>query len=345
MLRTIRSNHLAVELAWVPAGWLFFGRSGQLREDRLRGYDFRNEQFGVDNDATKGGRNPPMRYTTPTTTKEAATLMAKAKGNAFVLAGGTDLLVRMKTGFIEPDLVVDIKNIATMQSITKSDSGFRIGAAVSAAAMGEHSALKKAWPGVVEAANLIGSDQIQSRCTIVGNLCNASPAADSVPAMIAAGAKAIIVGPRGRRTVAVEKVVTGPGKMSLKTGEVIEAIILPKSLAKSADAYLRFIPRSEMDIAVVSAGINLTLDNKRVVKSARVALGAVAPTVVLVPAAARALVGSKLDDAAMEKLAAACAAACKPIDDKRGTIEFRTDVAGVLAQRAARIAYQRAGGE
>ena len=106
MLRTIRSSRPAVELAWVPAGWLFFGRSGQLREDRLRGYDFRNEQFGVDNDATKWGRNPPMRYTTPTTTKEAATLMAKAKGNTFVLAGGTDLLVRMKTGFIEPDLVL-----------------------------------------------------------------------------------------------------------------------------------------------------------------------------------------------------------------------------------------------
>jgi len=286
-----------------------------------------------------------MRYTTPTTTKEAATLMAKAKGSAFVLAGGTDLLVRMKTGFIEPDLVVDIKHIAAMQSITKSATGFRIGGAVSAAAMGENAALVKAWPGVVEAANLIGSDQIQSRCTIVGNLCNASPAADSVPAMIAAGAKAAVVGPKGRRTVPVEKIVTGPGRMSLAKGEVIEAILLAKRAPRSGDAYLRFIPRSEMDIAVVSAGVSLTLDNKGVVKSARVALGAVAPTVVLVAAAARALVGSKLDAASMENLAAACAAACNPIDDKRGTIEFRTDVAGVLAQRAARIAYQRAGGE
>ena len=286
-----------------------------------------------------------MRYTTPTTTKEAATLMAKAKGNAFVLAGGTDLLVRMKSGFIEPDLIVDVKKIDAMASITKSATGFRIGGAVSAAQMGEHAALKKAWPGVVEAANLIGSDQIQSRCTIVGNLCNASPAADSVPAMVAASAKAAVVGPKGRRTVAVEKVVTGPGKMSLKKGEVVEAIVLPKRPARSGDAYLRFIPRSEMDIAVVSAGVNLTLDAKGVVKSARVALGAVAPTVVLVPAAARALVGSKLDDKAMDKLAAACAKACKPIDDKRGTVEFRTDVAGVLAQRAARNAYQRAGGK
>lgn len=286
-----------------------------------------------------------MRYTTPTSTKEAATLMAKAKGHAFVLAGGTDLLVKMKSGFVEPDLIVDVKRIDSMRKIQKTATGFRIGGAVSAAEMGEHSALKKAWPGVVEAANLIGSDQIQNRCTIVGNLCNASPAADSVPAMIAAGAKAAIVGPKGRRTVTVDKVVTGPGSLSLKKGEVIEAIVLPKPAAKSGDAYLRFIPRSEMDIAVVSAGVSLTLDNKGVVKSARVALGAVAPTVVLVPAAARALIGTKLDDAAIGKLAAACAKACSPIDDKRGTVEFRTDVAGVLAERAAKIAYQRAGGK
>ena len=286
-----------------------------------------------------------MRYMTPTTTKEAAALMAKAEGSAFVLAGGTDLLVRMKSGLSEPDLVVDIKHIEAMQSITKLANGFRIGGAVSSAQMGEHGALKKAWPGVVEAAGLIGSDQIQSRCTIVGNLCNASPAADSVPAMIAAGAKASIVGPKGRRTVAVEQVVTGPGSMSLAKGEVVEAIVLPKRPAKSGDAYLRFIPRTEMDIAVVSAGVSLTLDNKRVVTKARVALGAVAPTVVLVPAGAKAIIGSKLDQNAMEKLANACAAACNPIDDKRGTVEFRTEVAGVLAQRAAKIAYQRAGGE
>ena len=286
-----------------------------------------------------------MRYMTPTTTKEAAALMAKAEGSAFVLAGGTDLLVRMKSGFSEPDLVVDIKHIEAMQSITKLANGFRIGGAVSSAQMGEHSALKKAWPGVVEAAGLIGSDQIQSRCTIVGNLCNASPAADSVPAMIAAGAKASIVGPKGRRTVAVEQVVTGPGSMSLAKGEVVEAIVLPKRPPKSGDAYLRFIPRTEMDIAVVSAGVSLTLDNKRVVTKARVALGAVAPTVVVVPAGAKAIIGSKLDQNAMEKLASACAAACNPIDDKRGTVEFRTEVAGVLAQRAAKIAYQRAGGE
>jgi aerobic carbon-monoxide dehydrogenase medium subunit len=286
-----------------------------------------------------------MRYEAPKSAKEAAGLLAKAKGKAFVLAGGTDLLVRMKGGLVEPDLIVDIKRIAAMQAVTRTAGGFRIGAAVPCAALGENAALKKAWPGVVEGANLIGSDQIQGRCTIVGNLCNASPAADSVPALVAAGAKAVVVGPKKKRTIAVEDVVTGPGKTSLKKGEVVEAITLPKPAPKSGDAYLRFIPRTEMDIAVVSAGVSLTLGPKGVIKKARVVLGAVAPTVVIVADAAKAIVGTKLDDAALANLAAACEAACKPIDDKRGTIEFRTEVAGVLARRAARIAYKRAGGE
>jgi len=284
-----------------------------------------------------------MRYESPTTTKDAVALLAGEKGSAYVLAGGTDLMVRMRMDMIEADLMVDIKRIPVMKEIKKTPSGFRIGAAVSGAELGENKALCKAWPGVVEATNLIGSDQVQSRCTMVGNLCNASPAADSVPAMVAAGAKAVVVGKNGRRTVAVEKIVTGPGATSLAKDELVEAITLPKRAANSGDAYLRFIPRTEMDIAVVGVGVNLTL-SRGVVKSARVALGAVAPTVVLVPKAARALVGSKLDDEALEKMAAACSEACNPIDDKRGTIEYRTRVAGVLARRAAKIAFQRAGG-
>jgi carbon-monoxide dehydrogenase medium subunit len=283
-----------------------------------------------------------MRYEAPTSAKEAAKLLAGARGKAVVLAGGTDLLVKMKSGVVEPDLIVDIKRIDATGAIKKSDSGFRIGAAVSCAALGKNAALKKAWPGVVEAANLIGSDQVQGRCTMAGNLCNASPAADSVPALVAAGAKANIVGPGGRRTLAVEKVATGPGKTALKKGELIESISLPKREPKSGDAYLRFIPRTEMDIAVVGAAVSLELASDGSVSAARVSLGAVAPTVLLVEEAAQALIGSKLEEAAQEKLAAAASAACKPIDDKRGTVEYRTKVAGVLARRAALIAYDRA---
>ncbi len=286
-----------------------------------------------------------MRYEAPTTTKEAVSLMANAKSRAYLLAGGTDLLVRLKSGAIEPELIVDIKRIEATQSIKQTANGYRIGAAVPAVAMRKSAALSKAWPGVVEAANLIGSDQIQGRCTIAGNLCNASPAADSVPALVAAGAKAVVVGPKGRRTVAVEKIATGPGKTSLAKGEIVEYITLPKRPLRTGDAFLRFIPRSEMDIAVVNAGVCLTLNRKGEVIKARVVLGAVAPTVVLVAEAADAIVGTRLDDDALAELAAACEKACHPIDDMRGTIEFRIDVAGVLARRAAKIAYQRAGGK
>jgi aerobic carbon-monoxide dehydrogenase medium subunit len=286
-----------------------------------------------------------MRYEAPETVKSAVSLLAKEKGLAFVLAGGTDLLVKMKAGIVEPDLIVDIKHIKGMYEVKKSAAGFRMGAAVPGVALSENAALVKAWPGVVEGANLIGSKQVQGRCTIVGNLCNGSPAADGVPALIAANAKVVVSGPKGKRTIPVEQVPLSPGRTSLKKGEIIEAILLPKRPPKSSDAYLRFIPRTEMDIAVVSAAVNLTLDAKGMVKDARVVLGAVAPTIIVVPAAAKALIGSKLDDAALEKLAAACSAACRPIDDKRGTIEFRTKVAGVLARRAAEIAFTRAGGK
>ena len=286
-----------------------------------------------------------MQYVAPQTTKDAVDILTKAKGSAHVLAGGSDLLVRMKGGFIDPDLVVDIKQIKKLQEIKKNANSITIGAAVSCAEMGANKTLKKAWPGVVEAANLIGSDQIQGRCTIIGNMCNASPAADSVPALIAAGARAKIAGPKGRRTLTVEKVATAPGKTCLQKGEIVEFIVLPKRPAKSGDAYLRFIPRTEMDIAVVSAGVNLTLGRGGIITKARVALGAVAPTALLVTTAAKAIIGTKLDDAALEKLGKACSAACNPIDDKRGTVEYRTEVAAVLAKRAAKIAYTRAGGK
>lgn len=284
-----------------------------------------------------------MEFARPTSLGDAIALVAGAKGKAFVMAGGSDLLVRMRGGFVEPDLIVDLKGIPALGQISEVDGGFSVGAAVPCAVMGETPALKAAWPGVVEAANLIGSKQVQGRCTIAGNLCNASPAADSVPALVAAGAQAVIVGPAGRRTVPVETIPTGPGRTSLERGEVIEAILLARRPARSADAYLRFIPRTEMDIAVVSAGVNLTLGEDGRIASARVALGAVAPTVLLVQEAADAIVGSRLEDSALDALAAACAAVCRPIDDKRGTIEFRKKVAGVLARRAADIAFKRAG--
>ena len=282
-----------------------------------------------------------MRYEAPQTVDQAVQLLASGD-NAYVLAGGTDLLVQLRSERVAPELVVDIKRIDGMTAITAENGGYRIGAAVASAEMAEHAGLSAQWPGVIEAAGLIGSTQVQGRATMAGNLCNASPAADTGPALIAAEAMVAIAGPSGRREIAAEAVTTGPGKLSLTKGEIVESIFLPARPPRSGDAYLRFIPRTEMDIAVVGAGVSLTLDEAGVCTAARVALGAVAPKAMLVADAGAALVGSALDDAALEKMAAACSAACNPIDDKRGTVEFRTKVAGVLAKRAAVIAKDRA---
>lgn len=287
---------------------------------------------------------PSLSYEAPKTVKEAVKLLAGADGLARVLSGGTDLLVQYRTGRIAPDLVVDVKKIPGMSGIKEKSGAFIIGAATSGAELGEHEALCKAWPGVVEAANLIGSTQVQGRATLAGNLCNASPAADSVPALIAAGATAVIAGPNGNRNAPVETIVTGPGRTSLAKGEFITEFRLPKQAPRTGDAYLRFIPRTEMDIAVVGCGICLTLNAKGVITNAKVALGAVAPTQVVVDAGAKALIGSSLDADALAKLDAAAQAACNPITDKRGTKEFRIKIAGVLARRAAAIAYERAKG-
>jgi len=286
-----------------------------------------------------------MQYEAPATVDAAVGLLSKAQGLARVLAGGTDLLVQLKSGSLEPDLVVDIKRIPETTKLVAENGGFRIGAAVPCAVLGENAAVCKLWPGVVEAANLIGSTQIQGRATVVGNLCNASPAADSVPAMMAANAVATVVGPNGKREIPVGDVATAPGKTSLAKGEIITSVFLPSRPAHSGDAYLRFIPRTEMDIAVVGVGVSLTLGDDGVCKAARVALGAVAARALLAEDAAKAIIGTKLDEKALAKLAEAASAACRPIDDKRGTKEFRIKVAGVLARRVAEKALERARGK
>jgi carbon-monoxide dehydrogenase medium subunit len=283
-----------------------------------------------------------MRYEAPESLNGAVALLAGATGDARVLAGGTDLLVQMRADVVDPDLIVDIKKIPETRVVTEEKGGWRIGAAVTGAELKEHPKLKQVWPGVVEAANLIGSTQVQGRATLGGNLCNGSPAADSVPALIAAGAVATLVGPKGTRDLPVEDVMLGPRKLALTKGEIVVSFLLPPRAPRSADAYLRFIPRTEMDIAVVGVGVSLTVDTAGTITAARVSLGAVAARVLLVAEAAQAIVGSRLDEAAQARLAAAARAACRPIDDKRGTIEFRVDVAGVLARRAASIAYDRA---
>jgi CO/xanthine dehydrogenase FAD-binding subunit len=283
-----------------------------------------------------------MRYEAPESVEGAVALLAGAPGVARVLAGGTDLLVQIRADIVDPELIVDIKKIAETRAITEEKGGWRIGAAVTGAELKEHASLRKVWPGVIEAANLIGSTQVQGRATLGGNLCNGSPAADSVPALIAAGAVATLAGPKGKRDLPVEDVMLGPRKLALEKGEIVVSFLLPPRPPRSSDAYLRFIPRTEMDIAVVGAGVSLTVDGSGTITAARVSLGAVAARVLLVPEAAQAIMGSRLDKPAQERLEAAARAACRPIDDKRGTAEFRIDVAAVLTRRAALIALDRA---
>ena len=282
-----------------------------------------------------------LRYEAPESLDGAVTLLSGGGGGK-ILAGGTDVLVQLHTEMIEPDVIVDIKNIPELKRLSEDEGAWTVGAAVSGMNIIDNDAFQTAWPGVCEGVALIGSIQVKGRASIGGNLCNASPAADSVPAIIAAGAIANIVGPGGSREEPVENIVTGPGQTSLADGELIVSFSFPAKQANSGDCYLRLTPRTEMDIAIVGAGVNLTLDDDGTCTAARVSIGAVAPTPLLVEDAANALIGTKVNDAALDAMVEAVRAACNPISDKRGTREYRIKTAGVIARRAALKALERA---
>ena len=284
-------------------------------------------------------------YLAPTTVAEAVAALtehAAKKQRVQVLAGGTDLLVQMRTQDREPRTLIDIKSLAETNRLEIGSEETFIGAAISSAVLNENVQLTSHFPGLLEAADLIGSTQIQGRATMGGNLCNASPAGDSIPAMIVNEATCVIVGPDGERELPVEDFVTGVGQNALRSGELLLGIRVPNHEPNTSDAYLRFIPRTEMDIAVAGCAVRLGFDGEGVCTSARVAIGAVAPTALLVPGAADALLGTRLEDAALVAAAAACSEAASPISDKRGTVAYRTKVVGVLCKRAAAIARDRA---
>ena len=281
-----------------------------------------------------------MQYAAPTTVDEARSLLADNPGSR-VFAGATDVVPQMRSGRPEPSVLVDLKRIDRLMAVDHANGHWTIGAATPTADLTRNDDFSAMFPGIAEGAGLIGSDQIQNRSSLGGNLCNGSPAADSVPALIASEARAVIAGADGERTVPVADVVTGPGQLSLADGEFVVEFEIDDAPAHTGDAYLRMTPRTEMDIAVVGAAVRVTMDGDTCT-DARVVLGAVAPTAVRVPDAEAALVGSTLDDAALAAVAAAASAAANPIDDKRGTVEYRTQVAGTLAQRAAVLASDRA---
>ncbi len=284
-------------------------------------------------------------FEAPRSIEQAVALLAKHGAAARMLAGGTDLLAQLKSGARRPALIVDLKRIPELMQVREANGGLVIGGAVPAAELREHPLLRRAFPGVAEAVALIGSEQIQGRASLGGNLCNASPAADTTPALLVNEAEVEIAGPNGRRRAPVAAICTAPGRISLAPGELVVALHLPQPPERSADAYLRLIPRSEMDIAVVGAAVRITLAADGACAAARIALGAVAPTALRVPEAEAALVGTRLDATALARMVEAVRAAARPIDDKRGTVAYRRQVIGVLARRATERAVERARGK
>ena len=283
-----------------------------------------------------------MNYEAPESIESAVALLVNSGNETKIFAGGTDLIVQMKEDRIEPTTLIDIKKIKQARDINITSDAISIGAAVTGAEIGECLDLQRLLPGVVEAVQYIGSDQVQGRATIGGNLCNASPAADSVPALIAARANIVIAGPDGMRSLAVEDFLLRPGKTVLSANEFVVSLEMPHPPQKYGEAYLRFTPRSEMDIAVVGVGVSVILAPDGTCVAARIAVGAVAPTARLVANASKILFGKALNVDVLDQVSAAVSAACEPINDKRGTVEFRTEVAGVMASRATKIAWQRA---
>jgi len=287
----------------------------------------------------------PFDYRAPTSVGEAVTLVAEANGRARPLAGGTDLLVQLRQRMFDVDLLVDVKRIPELNTLAFDPAtGLTVGAAVPCARVCEHLQVASHYPGLVDAVSIIGGTAIQQRATVGGNLCNAAPSGDAIPALIVLDAACTIAGPTGTRTVPVRAFCTAPRQTVLRRGEILVSIHLPPPAPNSGAHYLRFIPRHEMDIAVVGVGVRVVLRNGRI-SDARIALGAVAPTPLPADDAAAALIGREPgEDAYADAARRAQEAAC-PIDDVRGSIAQRRHLVGVLAKRALRGAVARARGE
>jgi len=285
-----------------------------------------------------------INYESPKTVDEAVKFLAAHGENARPLCGGTDLIIQLRAGVRRPEYIVDVKNIQEMRRIEFSmQHGLRLGAAVPCIAIYENGDMRKYYPGLTEAAHLIGSLQIQSRASVGGNLCNGSPAADTTPALIALGAKCRVVGSGGERLVPVEDFCTAPGRTVLQPGELLVEFQIPSPARNSSDAYLRFIPRNEMDIAVVGVGAAVTLDlSDERISDARIALAAVGPIPIFAREASQALAGKRINDEAFDRAAQLAIAATSPIDDMRGTAEFRRHITGVLTRRTLAKAIERA---
>ena len=276
---------------------------------------------------------------------EVVAVLAAGGERARPLSGGTDLLAQLKEGRRSYATVVDLKRIPELMEVRIGADGLWLGASVPCHAINDSAEIQKMYPALHDSTGLIGGTQIQGRASLGGNLCNASPAADGIPTLIVHNVIAHIAGPNGRRTAAVEDFCTAPGRNILQNGEVLVALQFPAPVKNFGAAYLRFIPRNEMDIAVVGVGASVVLDDSgQTIRSARISLGAVAPTPLFVRAAGDALAGQPVSEETLDKAAQIAWEAAKPINDMRGTIAQRKHLSGVLTKRALRIAIDRARG-
>ncbi len=287
-----------------------------------------------------------IEYIAPASLAEAIKVLAHHGGAARALAGGTDVIIQAREGRRNVSVMVDVKHIAETTELSLSpDGSLRVGAATSCARIYDNAEVARLFPALIESVSLIGGIQIQSRASLGGNLCNSSPAADSIPTLIALAATCEIAGPGGKRSVAVEDFCTAPGQNVLQPGELLVALTFPAPKPHSGAAFERFIPRNEMDIAVVNAAASVTLAaDGSTFESGRIAMGAVAPTPLFVKAAGDALAGRPVSAATIDAAAAAASAAAKPITDMRGSAPQRTHLAGVLTKRVINKAVERARG-
>lgn len=264
-----------------------------------------------------------------------AAIAALADGEARALAGGTDLVPQIREGRRSASRVVDLKCIDELTAITvRSDGGVSIGAAATATAVARHAAIANAFPAIASSARLIGSLQVQNRASLGGNICNAAPSADAVPALIAHAARAVIAGPGGRREVDLPELLRGPGRTSLEPGELLVAIVLPPPAPRSAACYLRFTPRREMDIAIAGAAAWIALDGQGKISAARIVLASVAPTAIRAPSAEKRLIGERPAPALLTEAGALAAHDARPISDTRGSADYRRTLVSVLTTRA-----------
>ncbi len=286
----------------------------------------------------------PFEYAAPTTVAEAIKLLAENNGRAKVLAGGTDILVQLREGLRNADLVVDVKKIPELTEYSYSpERGLVLGAAVPCYRVYEDRQLAAAYPALADATRIVGGWQIQSRASVGGNLCNSSPAGDTIPSLIIYDVKCRIAGPKGEREVSAAEFCTAPGRNVLEPGELLVSLVFPPPMPRSGSAYQRFIPRNEMDIAVAGTASWVQLDAQgTTIERARIALAAVAPRPVFAAEASEWLSGKPANEATLTQAGELARKVATPISDMRGTAEYRVHLAGVLTQRTLAKAIERA---